>query len=196
MFIHTDQLVTVGEAAGKLRVFDLSFDWSQPYGLWAGLIGGLFITLGSHGVDQMMVQRYLCAKNLREAQRALWVGGFVIVAQFALFLVIGVGLFAYYQTHPLAGQALELFEKKGDRIFPIFIVQVIPLGLKGLIIAAVFAAAISSLMGILTALSQTCMSAFYNPLRERHLRKQGIEVEQVSAKQFAKQSEGLSLPVS
>ncbi len=95
-----DQLLAVGEAAGKLRVFDLTFDWSQPYCLWAGLIGGLFITLGSHGVDQMMVQRYLCARNLKDAQRALWVGGFVVVAQFALFLLIGVGLFAFYQTFP------------------------------------------------------------------------------------------------
>ena len=94
------QLVALGGEAGKLRVFDLSFDWSQPYGLWAGLLGGLFITLGSHGVDQMMVQRYLCARNLRDAQRALWVGGFVVVAQFALFLLIGVGLFAFYQVFP------------------------------------------------------------------------------------------------
>jgi Na+/proline symporter len=76
----------------------------------------------------------------------------------------------------LKGDALAMYEKKGDRIFPIFIVEVIPIGLKGLIIAGVFAAAISSLMGILTALSQVIMTAFYNPLRERTLRARGIEV--------------------
>ena len=71
---------------------------------------------------------------------------------------------------------MEIFKGKGDRIFPIFIVDVIPQGIKGLIIAGVFAAAISSLMGILTALSQVIMSAFYNPFREWQLRKQGIEI--------------------
>jgi Na+/proline symporter len=90
-----DQLVAMAGPAGKLRVFDLGLDWSEPYGLWAGLIGGVFITLGSHGVDQMMVQRYLCARGLRDARRALTVGGFVVVAQFALFLAIGVGLWAF-----------------------------------------------------------------------------------------------------
>ena len=91
-----DQIIAIGGEAGKLRVLDLSFEWSNAYGLWAGLIGGLFITLGSHGVDQMMVQRYLCARNLRDAQRAVWVGGFVVVAQFALFLLIMSGFWTSF----------------------------------------------------------------------------------------------------
>ena len=65
------ELVAVGEAAGKWQIFDLRLDWAEPYGLWAGLIGGIFITLGSHGVDQMMVQRYLCARKLADARRAI-----------------------------------------------------------------------------------------------------------------------------
>jgi SSS family transporter len=150
-----DQLVSAGEAAGKLRVFDLSFDLSEAYGLWAGLIGGLFITLGSHGVDQMMVQRYLCARNLKDAQRALWVGGFVVVAQFALFLLIGVGLFAFYQAFPPDAP----FERP-DRVFARFILDEIPVGLLGILLGAIFAAAMSTLSSSLNS----CATAAANDL--------------------------------
>ena len=134
------QLVDMGQAADKLRIFDLSLDWSEPYALWAGLIGGAFITLGSHGVDQMMVQRYLCARKLRDAQRALWVGGFVIVAQFALFLLIGVGLYCFYQL-----TAPDLVFERADRVFARFILDEMPIGILGLLLGAIFAAAMSTL---------------------------------------------------
>jgi SSS family transporter len=149
------QLVTVGEAAGKLRFIDVSFDWSQPYCLWAGLIGGLFITLGSHGVDQMMVQRYLCARRLRDAQRALWVGGFVVVAQFALFLLIGVGLFVFYQTFPP-----EAAFERVDRVFARFILDEMPVGVLGILLGAIFAAAMSTLSSSLNS----CATAAANDL--------------------------------
>ena len=151
-----EQLVAVGDAAGKLRVFDLSFDWSQPYGLWAGLIGGLFITLGSHGVDQMMVQRYLCARNLRDAQRALWVGGFVVVAQFALFLLIGVGLFVFYQVFPP-----DFAFERADRVFARFILDEVPVGLLGILLGAIFAAAMSTLSSSLNSCATAAANDFY-----------------------------------
>jgi Na+/proline symporter len=146
----------VGAEAGKWRVFDLAFDWSQPYGLWAGLIGGLFITLGSHGVDQMMVQRYLCARNLRDAQRALWVGGFVVVAQFALFLLIGVGLFVFYQVF-----APEVAFERPDRVFARFILDEIPVGLLGILLGAIFAAAMSTLSSSLNSCATAAANDFY-----------------------------------
>jgi SSS family transporter len=151
-----EQLIAVGDAAGKLRVFDLSFDWSQPYGLWAGLIGGLFITLGSHGVDQMMVQRYLCARNLRDAQRALWVGGFVVVAQFALFLLIGVGLFVFYQVFPP-----DFAFERADRVFARFILDEVPVGLLGVLLGAIFAAAMSTLSSSLNSCATAAANDFY-----------------------------------
>jgi SSS family transporter len=150
-----DQMISIGEAAGKLRVFDLTFDWSQPYCLWAGLIGGLFITLGSHGVDQMMVQRYLCARNLKDAQRALWVGGFVVVAQFALFLLIGVGLFAFYQTF----QPDAVFDRP-DRVFARFILDEIPVGVLGVLLGAIFAAAMSTLSSSLNSCATAAANDF------------------------------------
>ena len=146
----------MGEAAGKFRVFDFAFDWSQPYGLWAGLIGGLFITLGSHGVDQMMVQRYLCARNLKDAQRALWVGGFVVVAQFALFLLIGVGLFVFYQVFPP-----ERAFDRGDRVFARFILDEIPVGFLGILLGAIFAAAMSTLSSSLNSCATAAANDFY-----------------------------------
>jgi SSS family transporter len=151
-----EELFTVGEAAGKLQIFDLSFDWSEAYGLWAGLLGGLFITLGSHGVDQMMVQRYLCARNLKDAQRALWVGGFVVVAQFALFLLIGVGLFAFYQAFP-PDAAFE----RPDRVFARFILDEIPVGLLGILLGAIFAAAMSTLSSSLNSCATAAANDFY-----------------------------------
>lgn len=149
------QLVSMADAAGKLRVLDLALDWSQPYGLWAGLIGGIFITLGSHGVDQMMVQRYLSARNLPDARRALCLGGFVVVAQFALFLLIGIGLWCFFQLFPPA----DAFER-ADRVFARFILDEMPAGLLGLLLGAIFAAAMSTLSSSLNS----CATAAANDL--------------------------------
>jgi SSS family transporter len=150
-----DQLVAMGGAAGKLRLFDLGLDWSEPYGLWAGLVGGVFITLASHGVDQMMVQRYLAARHQADAQRALWVGGFVVLAQFALFLLIGAGLWCFYQLEPPAVP----FDRP-DRVFARFILDEMPRGLLGLLLGAVFAAAMSTLSSSLNS----CATAAANDL--------------------------------
>jgi Na+/proline symporter len=85
----------------------------------------------------------------------------------ALVALVGVGLYAWYQAHPLEGRALELVTEKPDRIFPVFVVTEVPAGLRGLILAGAFAAAISSLDSILAALSQTTLSAWIAPWRER-----------------------------
>jgi SSS family transporter len=153
------QLVDMGGAADKLRIFNLSLDWSEPYALWAGLVGGAFITLGSHGVDQMMVQRYLCARKLRDAQRALWVGGFVIVAQFALFLLIGVGLYCFYQL-----TAPDLVFERADRVFARFILDEMPIGVLGILLGAIFAAAMSTLSSSLNSCATAAANDIYFPL--------------------------------
>ena len=154
-----DHLVTMGGEAGKLRVFDLALDWSEPYGLWAGLIGGIFITLGSHGVDQMMVQRYLSARNLSDARRALITSGFVVFAQFALFLLIGVGLFCFYQLTPP-----EVAFERSDRVFARFILDEIPVGVLGVLLGAIFAAAMSTLSSSLNSCATAATNDLYFPL--------------------------------
>jgi solute:Na+ symporter, SSS family len=129
------------EAAGKLRMFDFALDPSEPYTFWAGLLGGIFVTFGSHGVDQLMVQRYFCARNLGDARRAVVVGGFVVLVQFAFFLTIGIALWAFYQAEPLAtGTAIA----SNDRVFARFILDEMPVGVVGILLGAIFAAALSS----------------------------------------------------
>ena len=154
-----NQLVTMGEAAGKFRVFDFALDWSEPYGFWAGLIGGMFITLGSHGVDQMMVQRYLSARNLSDARKALITSGFVVFAQFALFLIIGIGLFCFYQLFPP-----EAAFERTDRVFARFILDHMPVGVLGVLLGAIFAAAMSTLSSSLNSCATAAANDIYFPL--------------------------------
>ncbi len=153
-----DQIATMGAAAGKWRVLDLSLDWSLPYGLWAGVLGGIFITLGSHGVDQMLVQRYLCARGLGDARRAVAMSGLVVFAQFALFLVIGVGLYCFYQVFPP-----EVAFDRADRVFARFILTEMPAGLVGVLLGAVFAAAMSTLSSSLNSCASAATNDFYVP---------------------------------
>jgi SSS family solute:Na+ symporter len=154
--------MSMGEAAGKLRVLDLGLDWSEPYGLWAGLIGGAFITLGSHGVDQMMVQRYLSARNLPDARRALIASGFVVLAQFAVFLLIGVGLYCFYQLVPP-----EAAFERDDRVFARFILDHMPVGVLGVLLGAIFAAAMSTLSSSLNSCATAAANDLYFPLLGR-----------------------------
>ncbi len=160
---------------GKFTFFDFSASPLKAYTFWAALIASTWGGLGAYGTDQLMAQRMFCCRSPQDARRAIiWSS----VAQMVTITVamVGVGLFVYYQHHvpSVAAQALLAHRADGDRIFPVFVVEVVPVGLKGLIVAAVFAAAISSVMGILTALSQTVMATFYHPLRDAWRRRRGV----------------------
>jgi SSS family transporter len=163
------QLLADGAAAGKFRWFDLSTALDSPYTLWAGVIGGMFLTFGSHGADQLMVQRYLCARSRGEAARALWMSGIVVFAQFALFLLIGVGLFVFYQAFPPA----TAFDRP-DRVFVRFIVEQLPPGVIGLVAGAVFAAAMSTLSSSLNSSATAVVTDFYRPLARPDLSPQHL----------------------
>jgi len=159
---------SLAETAGKLRVFDFSFDFWKPYTFWAGLIGGAFLTTASHGTDQLIVQRLLAARNQKQSVTALLSSGVAIVFQFALFLVVGVMLFAYYQVPS------KTFGK-ADFIYPTFIVSRMPHGISGLLIAAILAAAMSNLSAALNSLSSCSMIDFYlrrNPQADERRRVQ------------------------
>lgn len=145
---------TAGVAAGKLRVLDFAWGLGKAYTFWAGVLGGTFLTMASHGTDQLMVQRMLAARNLRESRLALLSSGAVIFLQFTLFLLIGVGLWVFYGQHPQAFAS-------GDRIFPSFIVQQMPRGVAGLLVAAILAAAMSNLSAALNSLSSTTVVDFW-----------------------------------
>jgi SSS family transporter len=147
-----------GRAAGKFQIFSFTRDWTVPYTFWAGLLGGTFLTMASHGTDQLLVQRLLTCRNKRESQKALILSGVVVLFQFTLFLLIGVMLFAYYKAFPLTTRLAS-----NDQIFPTFIVQRLPHGISGLVIAAIFAAAMSNLSGSLNSLASTTVLDFYKP---------------------------------
>lgn len=154
-----DQVMQAAESAGKLKAIDWSFALDRPYTIWGGVIGGASLTFATHGTDQMMVQRYLACRNLRESRLALISSGFLVFLQFFLFLMIGILLYVYYQEFPLGRELAQRNE-----IFPIFIVEVLPPGISGLIIAAIFAAAMSTLSSSLNSLSSSFVNDFYRRL--------------------------------
>jgi Na+/proline symporter len=137
----------------------LHFSWSiaEAYTFQAGLIGGCFLTMASHGTDQLMVQRLLAAKNLNESRLALLTSGVIVFFQFALFLFIGAGLFLFYRNMGTPPGVTA------DRLFPVFIVERMPPGIAGLMIASILAAAMSNLSAALNSLASTSVVDFHLP---------------------------------
>ena len=156
-------------AAGKLQLFDFTADLSRSYTFWAGVVGGGFLTAATHGADQMFVQRYLCSRSLADARRALVASGFAILVQFALFLILGLMLWTYYTTY--APDSLAAISAAGevqtDRVFPAFMAEHLPAGLRGLLLAAILAAAMSTLSSSLNASAASTLGDFYLPLTSR-----------------------------
>jgi SSS family solute:Na+ symporter len=140
--------------AGKLQVFDFTLTPWLPYTFWAGVIGGTAFITASHGTDQLIVQRLLSARSEKQSVAALLSSGVAILFQFALFLIVGIMLWAYYRV-PSATFG------KPDRIYPTFIVSRMPHGISGLLIAAILAAAMSNLSAALNALSSSSIMDFY-----------------------------------
>jgi len=153
-----NSLIETGRDANKFHMFDFSFDLTKAYTFWAGLIGGMVLNTATHGVDQLMVQRYLSAKSQSQAAWALIVSGVVVFAQFALFLLIGVGLFVFYKNFPATGPTL-----RPDEVFAKFIVTSLPVGVVGLVIAAIFSAAMSTLSSSLNSSASAAVNDLYRP---------------------------------
>jgi SSS family solute:Na+ symporter len=147
------EVVRVGSAAGKFRVLDFSTTLTRPYTFWAGVIGGIALTLSTHGTDQFLVQRLLAARSARDASRGLVLSGVLVLLQFILFLLIGVMLFTYYQHVPVP-RALA----RGDELLPTFIVTALSHGAAGFIVAAIVAAALSPSTN---AMAATTVNDFY-----------------------------------
>lgn len=151
-------IVKEGLAANKFQVFDFRLDLTIAYGFWAGLIGAMVLDTGSHGVDQMMVQRYLSARSQREAAWALIASGGVILVQFALFLLIGVALFVLYQHSPPPVLPTK------DEEFASFIIRYLPTGVLGIVIAAILSVTMSTVSGALSASASSTVNDLYRPL--------------------------------
>lgn len=173
------EAISLGQQFNKFSFFDFSFDFTKTFTFWAGLIGGCFLTMSTHGTDQYLVQRYLCTDKPKHAAAALLSSGAVILGQFIGFLFIGVLLFAFYQpfaspeyltanaTFPFAG---------GDRVFPDFITKFMPSGLSGLVVAAIFAAALSS---SLNSIAATAVNDLYKPFKPNESDKHYLKLSHI-----------------
>lgn len=151
-----DAIYQFGVEHQKWHWLDLSFDASKNYTLWSGIFGGMFLSLATHGADQMMAQRFLAARNQREAALAVGTSGVIVVAQFFFFLLLGVGLGLWKQ------QTLPDTDLAADQVFAKFMVLGLPPGLTGLALAGVAAAAMSTLSSSLNSSATTLMADWLN----------------------------------
>ena len=169
------EILQVSSDAQLLDAFDFSFDLSVEYSIWAGIFGGFFLHAAYFGVDQSQIQRVLTSKSVKESQYSLIFTGFLLVPQMLLFLFIGVMLYAFY-SHTGAPQYNDINE-----LFPRFIVNELPAGISGLIIAGVFAGAMSSLDSALNSLSAVSIQGFY----KKYMKKNGSEAHYLKASRWA-----------
>ena len=140
-------------ADAHFTVLDFSTDPTKVYTFWAGILGGVALTLATHGTDQFLVQRLLSARSSREASTGLILSGLIVFAQFALFLVIGAMLYTFYQHTPLPRPLTRT-----DEVLPLFVITSLPHGISGFIVAAIVAAALSPSINSLAA---TTVNDFY-----------------------------------
>jgi SSS family solute:Na+ symporter len=152
------QIIATAGPAGKLRILDFYTGLDRPHTVFAGLIGGAFLAMASHGADQLIVQRLLSARTLKDGQIAVIGSGVAVTIQFALFLMIGVGLWVLNvgKTFPIP-----------DAIFPTFIIDHMPHGLIGLLLAAILAATMSTHSGAINSLAAASTHDIYLPLTGR-----------------------------
>ena len=151
----------IADAAGKLRVFDFHLDLKSA-SFWAILFGGFGANIISYGSDQTVIQRYLTTKDERAARRGIWTNAVLCIPASLLFFGIGTALFAFYRSQP---QALSPTLGNADAIFPWYIVSQLPAGLAGLLIAGVFAAAMSSLDSSMNSVAAAVTTDFYRRFR-------------------------------
>ena len=152
------EIVSHAGAAGKFRAFHFTTDLTVPYSFWAGVIGAMVLDMGTHGADQMMVQRYLSARSQRQAAGALVASGFVILAQFTLFLFLGAAIWVLYQHVPPATPPGK------DQEFASFIIHYLPTGILGLVIAAVFSVTMSTVAGAVCASANSTVNDLLRPV--------------------------------
>jgi SSS family transporter len=168
-------LVSAAAPDSKLNIINFGLGnsvsefFNDPYTLISGLIGGAFLSMASHGTDQLIVQRLLSIKSLKQAQKAIIGSGILVVVQFLIFLLVGVALFAYYG--PL--------EIRSDEIFPKFIIEELPTPFSGIIIAGLFAAAMSTLAGSISSLSSSTMLDLYNPFFKNRNKTNDLKVSRL-----------------
>jgi SSS family transporter len=152
---------TMASDAGKFRTFDFVFDWAQPV-FWVTLLGGLANQLITYTSDQSIIQRYLTTKDQKSAARGIWFNGIISIPVSIVFFLIGAGLYTFYKSRP---QNLDMVMQNQDSIFPHFMITELPAGVAGILIAAVFSAAISTISSNINSVSTAVTEDFFRQLR-------------------------------
>lgn len=170
------------EGASKLTLFDLSFDWQAPYSLPACIIGFTLLGIGSYGTDQDLAQRMLTCKDAKQGARSVIVGILLGIPSVTIFLTLGLLLWVLYQRPELTAVENSVPPEESMTIFLHYILTQIPPGIRGLMMAGLFAAGLSSLNSAINAMSAAFISDLYEPimtrrrgkpLSERHLVRVG-----------------------
>lgn len=178
------EYLAVGAEFHKFELFNFTsaLSLTEPYTLAAAGFAVVIGNVGVYGTDQLLAQRIFCCRSQRDAQKAV-LASYLGEAVAALMLLVGVGLFAFYKAHPerLSALGVGLIERENDKVFPLFILAEMPPGITGLVVAGIFAAAISSLTSILAALAQTSLSAAYLPWRGLRLGLTDADAEAIVA---------------
>lgn len=174
------QIFDIGMANEKFELGSFSLNLSEPT-FWVVLVYGIFINLQNYGIDQNYVQRYMASKSDKEAKRSALIGGLMYVPVSILFLFIGTSLFAYY--HSAATLPLELQDvNKSDRVFPYFIVNVLPPGMSGLLVASIFAAGMSTISTSFNSSATVFLTDYYNQyFKKTASDKEGMRVLYISS---------------
>lgn len=148
------EMLAILDEKAKLKLIDFSLNPMVTYTLWAGLTGAAVFELGSNAVDQVVTQRIVCCRSIRDAQKAVAVSALSVIPTL-LMLAVGLSLVLFFHHHGIRDAEKDLFNPGNDAVFPYFVVHHIPSGLSGLILAGMFASGISTLDSALTALAQT-----------------------------------------
>jgi SSS family solute:Na+ symporter len=149
-------------AGMKLEWFNGEFSLAMPFNIWMGIIGATFVVMSSHGAEQLIVQRVLACGTVKEGRKALVLSAVLIFPMFLMFLMVGALLWVFYQTHPMGVPIPEAKPgiKANDFIYPIFMMTEVPHVLKGFLIVAILAAAMSSVSSTLNALASVSTMDF------------------------------------
>ena len=162
------EAINLANKADKFSLGSFAVDFTQST-FWVMLLYGIFINLNNFGIDQSFVQRYHAARDEREAKRSVWLGALLYVPVAALFFFIGSMLFSYYEASPALLQEVQAAHPDGhaDKVLPHFIATQLPTGVAGLLIAAIFAAAMSSIDTSLNSSATVTLKDFF----QRHLKR-------------------------
>lgn len=160
----------------KMKTFDFRWDFTEPV-FWVVILGGFANTIISYTSDQSVVQRYMTTQNEKATAKSIWLNGIVSVPVSILFFLLGTGLFAFYKANPAQ---MSVTNPNIDSVFPQFIVSQMPVGFAGLLIAAIFAAAMSTLSSNINSAAAVITSDFYRTLFANSSFKKDMRVAQLS----------------